>query len=197
MFILSSAPARADYTIRFMHITCIPQARFLDIRFAPIESGAFGAPFSMTAKPPSFAQSEKLWARYGFYRTQNLSYTCRMSNDVINNGVATVVIKNDVYRVVAHHPPASNAMDGAYPNIRLTVYRDGVPIINNVLFGWGATSPRSAVTHFYVENGVQGWYGRYSELCFASGACKQGITFAKPLTQESADKMEKQLTRRN
>ncbi len=185
---LSSVPAHADYTIRFMHITCIPQARFLDIRFAPIESGAFGAPFSMTAKPPSPAQSERLWEKYGSYRTLNLSYTCRMPNDTKDG---------DVYKVVARHAPASNAMDGAYPNIRLTIYRDGVPIIKNVLFGWGTASPGSAVTHFDVENGVQGWYGRYSELCFASGVCQQGMTFAEPLTQESADKMEKQLARRN
>lgn len=146
---LSGRSAQADYTVDFVRISCIRDAQFLDVEYRGIHNPA------ITALTENGAAQGDVLARHGFFEPGKLSYECSLPDSK--------------YKIVATQTGWSErGMCGAAPEIILSLYRDGEPLLERVVFGPSCFGNPS-VTRITIEDGKQGWYAREAEVCLAGG----------------------------
>lgn len=142
--LLSSQVAKADYTIDFLRISCVPEAGFFDIDYRGLEND--------TAQ----ATSSKVWAKHGYYSPSNLNYQCS--------------IPGATYKVRATQQPWSSGRCGASPDIYLTVSRNNKVIIKHVVFGEnGECDLEPEVTRVSITEANSSNGGREAEICYTPG----------------------------
>ena len=149
LLLLLGSSARADYTVDFVRISCIRDAQFLDVEYRGIHNPA------ITALTEHGTVHTDVLARHGFFDPGKLSYECSLPESK--------------YKVVATQEGWSErGMCAAAPEIFLSLYRDGDPLLEQVVFGQSCFGNPS-VTRITIEDGKQGWYSREVEVCFTRG----------------------------
>lgn len=149
LLLLLSTSAKADYTVDFVRISCIRDAQFLDVEYRGIHNPA------ITALTEHDTVRPDVMARHGFFNPSKLSYECSLPDSK--------------YKVVATQTGWSErGMCGAAPEIVLSLYRDGEPLLERVVFG-SSCFGNPSVTRITIEDGKQGWYAREAEICLAGG----------------------------
>lgn len=174
---LVPSDANADYAVDFIRISCIREARFLDIEYRDIHN----SPVDTEPDPPS-AKRTDIWPRHGFFEPENLKYQCSFPDSR--------------YEIVTAQGPGSNAKTcGAQRDIDFSLLRNGVPVISHVAFG-GSCADDNFIRRVSIFDGKAGWHGREVEICFGgkSGSqCKwffDGHLFWEevPIREESIEK---------
>lgn len=94
-------------------------------------------------------------ARHGFFDPGKLAYECSLPDSK--------------YKVVATQDGWGGGLCGAGPEIFLTLYRNGEPLLERVVFGQSCFGNPS-VTRITISDGKEGWYAREAEVCFAGGS---------------------------
>lgn len=131
----------AGWTVDFVRITCIPEARFLRVEYAPVD----GSVVEMGVEPGNKQWKQRLavWKKHGYFDPlKKIRYKCRMPDST--------------YRIYAVQPPPKTRGEcGVSQSITLSLLRNGKPVLNRIIFGsncWrGAT-----VDEFEITDGVEG-----------------------------------------
>lgn len=113
-------PAIADWTMDFVRITCIPEARYFRLDYAPV----YGPSVFRESESNDEERAKRLlpWKKAGYYEVANLNYECTMPE-------AT-------YKLTVRQPPAhAEGTCGLEPVITLNLFRDDRPVLYNVTFG--------------------------------------------------------------
>lgn len=175
LLLAATQPAKADWYVNFIQITCIPEARYLAFEAKDIE----GSYVLMEAQfdDKKRAQRMNLWMKQGYFDPSKLDFECRMPEST--------------YKITATQPPASaRGQCGAAPSITLSLLRDGKPYLSNVTFGDDCFGGAS-VYRVELSDGLQGWDTRQMTICTTPGTdhCKflsdtyQDIVKAVPIDQ--------------
>lgn len=174
-----SGSAIADWSMDFVRITCIPEARYFRFDYTPISGPAVLLEAQFDDKKRS--QRMLAWMKQGYYEATNLQYECRLPEST--------------YKISAVQPPQRDrGMCGAAPQITLSLLRDGTPVLDKIIFGndcFGGPTVVSAE----ITDGLQGWNTRQMNLCLSPKSdmprlCKflsetyGAISKVIPITQE-------------
>ena len=150
IFFACSTAAQADYTVDFVRISCIHDARFMDIEYRGVHNPA------VTATSELGTIETDAWARNGFFTPEKLLYEC--------------ALPESKYEIKTTQSSWSErGMCGAAPEITISLYREGEPLVEGVVFGPSCYGHPS-ITKITIEDGKQGWYTREAEVCFADGS---------------------------
>jgi hypothetical protein len=144
---LNARPAYADdgyYSPNFIRISCIPEAQYLDVEYQAVEMMKYDA----TSK------SKGIWEKHGFYDPRNLTYKCKLA------GVE--------YKIVTSLGPEGEMQCGGAPEIFFSLFRNGKPMLDDVVFGYSCFRHQS-VKNITIQDGRPGWYDRRLEICPLSG----------------------------
>lgn len=183
IFFLFPGTASADWSMDFVRITCIPEARYFRFDFTPVS----GSAVLLEAQFDEIKRKQKLqaWEKQGYYEATNLNYECSLPEST--------------YKITATQPPArERGMCGGTPQITLSLIRNGTPILDKVIFGddcFGGPTVLGAE----ITDGLQGWDTRQMTLCLSPGdnspkKCEflsetsSAISKAIPINQEKVDK---------
>lgn len=150
-------PAQADWFVNFVHITCIPEARYLAFEVKDIEGSYVLMETQFDDKKR--AQRMALWKKNGYFDPSKLTFECHMPEST--------------YKITATQPPASaHGQCGAAPSITLSLLRNGEPYLSNVMFG-GDCFGGPSVTRVELSDGLNGWDTRQLTVCIAPrGTCE-------------------------
>ena len=149
--LLCSGSAIAGWSIDFVRITCIPEARYFRFDYTPVSGSAALLETALDGKKRS--QRMLAWKKHGYYEATNLQYECRWPEST--------------YKISAVQAPArERGMCMAAPQIKLSLFRNGIPILDKVIFGndcFGGPTVVSAE----ITDGLQGWDTRQMTICFS------------------------------
>lgn len=148
-----SGVCHAGWTIDFVRITCIPEARFLRVEYAPIE----GSVVEMGVKPEKKQWKQRLtiWKKHGYFDPlKKIQYQCRMPEST--------------YTISAvQPPPRTHGECGISQSITLSLLRNGKAVLDKIIFGsncWqGAT-----VDEFEISDGIEGLENPRMDLLISS-----------------------------
>ncbi len=178
LLIVGIRPAFADWPMEFVRLTCIPEARYFRVEYMPVS----GPSVLLESEFDDEKRAKRLlaWEKAGFHEPSNLTYEC--------------ALPESLYKLTAHQPPPSNGECGGAPSISLSLFRNGQPILENVIFGndcFGGPTVIGAE----ITDGLDGWDTRALRLCLSQrGAPPRmceflsetygDITKAIPITQQ-------------
>jgi hypothetical protein len=176
---LFSAPSRADWSIDFVRITCLSEARYLQFESRSIDGNYV---LLDTQDGKSFHDERTAaWEKKGYYRPSALTYECKLPD-------ATYTIQ------ASQPPPQASGPCGVSPYVTLTLMRDDRLVLDHVVFGPDTCYGKQGISVSSVEisDGLRGW-DRAMTLCllpepspcvFLSEQYKD-ISKAMPIDQES------------
>lgn len=151
MLLTIAHPTQADWYVNFVHITCIPEARYLAFEAKDIEGSYVLMETQFDDKKR--AQRMALWKKKGYFDPSKLTFECQMPEST--------------YTITAMQPPASaHGQCDAGPSITLSLLRNGEPYLSNVTFGSDCFGGPS-VTRVELSDGLNGWDTRQLTMCIA------------------------------
>lgn len=158
LLFVATRPAWADWYVNFVHITCIPQARYLAFEAKDIE----GSYVLMETQFDDKKRAERigLWRKQGYFEPANLKFECKLPEST--------------YTIIANQPqPSDHGMCGGAPSVTLTLLRDGKPFLKNVTFGDDCFGGPS-IYRVELSDGLSGWDTRQMTVCTSPGVdqCK-------------------------
>jgi hypothetical protein len=113
--------AAADQAFYMIRISCIPEANYFDIDSKIYHSLVSSDETAVKQTKRNGSQS-KILAKHGIYFPRNLSYECKLASGT--------------YKVIGSQPmPSPRGQCGASPTPSISIWRDNVLWIENVLFG--------------------------------------------------------------
>lgn len=116
LFISICKPVLADWTEDLARITCIPEARYFAIDYKPLSSN------TVSASGLRGKQFWNVWRKHGYYEASGLDYKCSLPD-----GKYKISSTRAAMRL--------SGMCGAAPRITLSISRNDVIILKNVIFG--------------------------------------------------------------
>lgn len=138
---LISGICHAGWTMDFVRITCIPEACFLRVEYAPID----GSVVEMGVEPGNKQWKQRLavWKRHGYFDPlKKIQYKCRMPDSV--------------YTISAVQPPPRTRGEcGVSQSITLSLLRNGKPVLDRIILG-GNCWREATVDQFEITDGVEG-----------------------------------------
>ena len=117
LLVVTACPAWADWYVNFVHITCIPEARYLAFEAKSIK----GSYVLMETEFDEKRRAERLilWRKQGYFEPANLKFECKLPEST--------------YTIIANQPePSDHGMCGGAPSITLTLLHDGKPFVENM-----------------------------------------------------------------
>jgi hypothetical protein len=185
--LLFATAARADWSLDFVRVTCIPEARYFYFEYK-----AVSGPAALT--DTQFDDKKRLermrtWQRHGYFDPHNLVRECRLPDST--------------YRLLTSQPPArERGMCGGAPPITLNLLRNGSAFLKDVILGENCFGGPSVVS-VEITDGLDGWNTRQMTVCVspASGEAPKctflsetynDITKAIPITSESVERYAKE-----
>jgi hypothetical protein len=148
LFALQIPLAYADIATGFVRIACVPEHGLLDIEYRSLHDTVVSAS-SQTSKK-SAASLEK----HGFFDPHHLYQKC------ILNGAE--------YKITSQQDLPTNRMCGGSPDIHLSVQRNGVALVDDVIFGSSCYGDPSVRLVSLAETNT-GKSGREAEICYMRG----------------------------
>jgi hypothetical protein len=139
--LICSGSAIADWSMDFVRITCIPEARYFRIEYAPISGSA--ALLETQSDDKQRSQRMLAWKKHGYYEATNLQYECRLPESTYNISAVQT-------------PESEHGMCMAAPQITLSLFRNGIPILDKVIFGNDCFGGPTVVST-EVTDGLEGW----------------------------------------
>jgi len=150
---ICSGSAIADCPMDFVRITCIPEARYFWFDYTSIDCSAVLSGVSVRFDDKKRSQRMSAWEKQGYYRATNLQYECRLPEST--------------YKISAVQPPEKDrGICGAAPQITLSLFRNGTPILDQIIFGndcFGGPTVVSAE----ITDGLQKWNAQKMTLCLS------------------------------
>jgi hypothetical protein len=113
--------ARADWTLDLVRISCVKEIGYLTVEVASANGNL--AIHGAIGNTPEWSAALEAWRRHGFHDPHNLRMTC--------------AFLNTAYTVIVTQSPArERGMCGAAPPMLLTILRDDVEYVRNVVLGY-------------------------------------------------------------
>jgi hypothetical protein len=150
--LLLSTAVRADWSLEFVRITCIPEARYFYFEYKPIDGSA-----ALTdAQVSDEKQRERMrtWQKHGYFDPRDLDFECRLPESR--------------YRLRTSQPPGHEGRCGAAPTITLNLLRNGSSYVKDVTLGddcYGGPS----VLSVEIADKLDGWGTREMTICVKAG----------------------------
>jgi hypothetical protein len=151
MVCLVAGTCRADWTMDFIRITCIPEARYLHVEYKPVN----GPAVLMETQFDKDKKKQRLsaWRKHGYYDPSKVEYECRMTNST--------------YRITSVQPPGRDRGEcGVSQSITLSLFRNNKPILDKIIFGDNCFQGPT-VHSFEITDGLAGWQSRDMTLCIS------------------------------
>ncbi len=165
---LVSGICYADWTMDFVRITCIPEARYLHVKYTPVDGSAVdvGVDFHNKKKRK---QRLAIWNKHGYFDpSMKIQYKCRMPEST--------------YTISAiQPPPRSRGECGVSQSITLSLLRNGKPLLNKILLGHNCWRG-PVVDEFEIMDGIEGGENRRMALCISSQADSRTVCEQLPET---------------
>jgi hypothetical protein len=147
-------PCKADWYVNFVHISCIPEARYLAFESKDIEGSYVLMETQFDDKKR--AQRFELWKKQGYFVPIGLNFECHMPEST--------------YKITSTQPaPSERGQCGASPSITLSLSRDDKSYLKNVTFG-GDCFGGPSIYRVELSDGLQGWDTQQMTVCTSSGA---------------------------
>ena len=77
MMLICSTLVKADYSVDFVRVSCIPETRFFDIEYRAIHNNAVDAPLDSKT-----VDKNTVWAKHGFHNPSKLEYVCKVPTSI-------------------------------------------------------------------------------------------------------------------
>ncbi|PRC94516.1 hypothetical protein [Solimicrobium silvestre] len=146
MFLCTSA--HADVTYGFVRIACIPENGMLDVEYRGLHDSVVDA--AITGQ----VDKSGMLSKNGFHDPHGLHFQCKL------NGAD--------YVISAEQDTISNRMCGGSSDIYLSLARNGVALIRNVVFG-NSCYGLPSLTQFTLGEGSSVRDNREAKFCFSLG----------------------------
>jgi hypothetical protein len=148
LMLLVSAAARADVTYDFIRLACVPEVGMLDVEYRGVHDTVAG---DMHDGDMRHADALR---QHGFYPARGLDVSCQLGQ------VA--------YHITARQGEASErGMCNADPTVYLTVTRNGLPVLRDVVFGTNCNN-FPAVQRITFGDGPAIMRGPEASVCFVN-----------------------------
>lgn len=179
LVVVGIRPAVAEWQMGFVRLTCIPEARYFRVEYMPVSGPSVLLESDFDGEKT--AKRLLAWKKAGFHEPSNISYECSLPDSL--------------YKLTAKQPPPEgHGQCGGAPNITLSLFRNGQPILENVTFGSDCFGGPTVIGA-EITDGLEGWETRAMRLCLSrAGAappmCEYltetngAIAKAVPITQE-------------
>jgi hypothetical protein len=142
----------AQWTMDFVRITCIPEARYLQVEYKPV----VGPIVLMETAFDKNKKKQRLsaWQKHGYYDpSEKITYECRMPEST--------------YKISAMQPPAQDRGEcGVSQSITLSLSRNGKPMLDKIILGDNCAQGPT-VDSFEINDGFEGWETRQMTLCIS------------------------------
>lgn len=151
LLFLCAGAAHADWTMDFIRISCIPEARYIRFDYTPIS----GHDVELETAHNDKKRRERMlvWKKHGYHEPTRLQHECRLPGST--------------YTISASHPPARDTGNcGAAPRVTLSLLRNGRPVLNKVVFGADCHDGPTVVSA-EISDGYQGSGERSMTLCLS------------------------------
>jgi hypothetical protein len=146
-----SHAARADWSLEFVRITCIPEARYFYFEYKPVSGPAALTDTQFDEKMQR--ERMRIWQRHGFFDPRSLERECRLPEST--------------YKLITSQPPArEQGMCGGAPQITLNLFRNGTAFFKDVVFGDDCFGGPSVVS-VEITDGLEGWDTRQMTVCIS------------------------------
>lgn len=175
--------SHADWTMDFVRITCIPEARYLHVKYTPIDGSAVyvGVEFDKKKRKQRLA----IWNKHGYFEpSKRIQYKCRMPEST--------------YTISAiQPPPRAQGECGVSQSITLSLLRNGKPMLNKIILGnncWRGP----VVDEFEIMDGIETSENRQMVLCISSQVDSKTVCEHLPETYRiDYESLEKYLKKGN
>jgi hypothetical protein len=164
---LASGAARADVTYDFVRVACVPEVGMLDVEYRGVHDTVAGDMHDGDMRRANALR------QYGFYPARGLDMSCKLGQVV--------------YRIKAEQgPEVENVMCGASPEVRLTVTRNGAPVLREVLLGINCES-QPAVQRITFADGPGIMRDTEATVCYLSNDVGVDKTYCDWFWEKNGD----------